>query len=166
MKTFDPRVIKVLMKTMYLGLFLNTLGPIIVMVLIVVLRGESFNFSRRMALPTDGGLLSLLYIAIALSLIVIVVTYLMRKKLFDAAICPDGKSRQVYFEERVMSISRLVYILNAMHAIFGLVLYSFGLPLEIMMLFTAGTLITYQFFRPRPRVLEQFYKKVVADSEE
>ncbi|MEZ5358190.1 MAG: hypothetical protein R3F48_05105 [Candidatus Zixiibacteriota bacterium] len=163
MRSYDPRIIKALMKTMYLGLFLNTMGPIVIMVLLVVVRGDSFNMQGRMSLPEDGAMRSLLYVAIALSIIIILITYFMRKKLLESSVCPEGTAKLQYFNDRVIVIARVVYLLNAIHTVFGLVLYSVGFPLEIMMLFTAGTLISYQFFRPRPRVLEEFFERVTGE---
>lgn len=149
---------------MYLGLFMNTLGPIIVLVLVIVARGESLNLQGRMVLPEDGALRTLLYIAVAVSLVIIILTHMIKKQLFARSVCPEDDAKQQYFEQRVTAISRVVYSLNAVHTIIGLVLYAVGFPMEIMMLFTAGTLITYQFFRPRPKALEAFFEKIVGET--
>ncbi len=163
MRSFDPRIVKALMKTMYLGLFMNTLGPIILMIVVVIARGDSFTLGATEVLPQSGSMQTLLYAAIALSLVDIIATFFIRKRLFDQSVCPEGMARQEYFEERVASISKIVFIFNASHSVYGLVLYFLGFPVEIMMLFVAVTLISYQFFRPRPKLLAEFFTRLTGE---
>ncbi|MCK5127479.1 MAG: hypothetical protein KAR42_14585 [candidate division Zixibacteria bacterium] len=166
MKTFDPQITKILMKTMSLGLFMNTLGPVALLIIAVMATGDSLNLQGGVTLPESSGMQTLFYALLGISIAAAIVTYLLKKRMFQNSTCPDGINPQQYFEERVWAITLIIYSFNLSHSFYGLVLYLVGFPIEIMMLFVAMTLITYQFYRPRPGFLTEFHVRITGKSEQ
>ncbi len=151
---------KVMIKVTYIGLLMNVIAPISIFAAVVFLLGKNLDSGTGMNLSGDSTVQIMFYALLVITAFGIIVTFLIRKNLPEKALRARGANAFERFENAAVKFSIIIFAFNLSYAIYGLVLILIGAELQVMMLFMAFSLITYQIFRPRQKFLERFQKRV------
>jgi hypothetical protein len=155
LKPVDIEFGKVLTKVTFLGLVMNVMIPIGIFGAAVFFTGYDMHSGRGLKIPEEDILRLLFFALLIVSAIDFGVTYFIRKKLTEKLFRSDKGKPGRTFEQAVFTLSIIIFSLNLSYSIYGLVLILMGGDLEVMMLFTALSLVAYQLFRPRQKYLER-----------
>ncbi|NMC43813.1 MAG: hypothetical protein GYA46_07830 [candidate division Zixibacteria bacterium] len=155
----------ILTKTTFIGLVVNVVIPTTLLVVMALVRG---NLTDPGGIPwsesAGGGEQRLLfYILLAVAAVDLAVAGFLRFRTPASMLGSAGVPPAERFEKAAMNISWMIFSVNLSCTIYGLVLAILGLRIEVMMLFTALTLIGYQLFRPRQRFLEELWIRLEQD---
>lgn len=151
----EVNLTKTLFRITYLGLFMNVLMPIGIFIAAAFLREENLQNGAGLDIPRDGTLQIFFYAFLAVSVVDAAITYFIRKKYPEKFLRVEGGSLDERFGRAALRISVIIFSFNLSYSIYGLVLLILGSEIEVMMLFMAFSLITYQVFRPRQKYLER-----------
>ncbi|MEE9443096.1 MAG: hypothetical protein V3V99_10580 [candidate division Zixibacteria bacterium] len=152
---------KAIIKSTYLGLFMNVLGPAAIFFVAAFIKGHGFQSAENAPYFPSSQIHILFYALLFISIADFVAAYFIRKS-FSSRPCPPDIDAYEFFTRQMVTISVVVYSLNLMHALYGLALYLLGAAIEIMMLFVALTFVSYQLFRPRKNLVDYLCKKIEA----
>lgn len=151
---------RVMIKVTYIGLLLNVIIPIGIFGGAVFILDKNLNTASGMNLPADSPVQIIFYGLLMVSIIDVAVTLLLRRKLPEGILRTSGANPYERFERAAVKFSIIIFSFNLSYAIYGLVLILMGAELQVLMLFMAFSLITYQVFRPRQKFLERFQQRV------
>ena len=160
----DVNFTKTLFRITYLGLFLNVLMPIGIFIAAVYLLDKNIQGGAGLVVPDNGTLQIFFYAFLAISAVDVAITYFIRNKYPDRFLMHRGHSLQEKFDQAAMRVSVIIFSFNLSYAVYGMVLLLLGAEIEVMMLFLAFSLITYQLFRPRQKYLEKLLSKLSKES--
>ncbi|MFH1700401.1 MAG: hypothetical protein ABIE07_07415 [Candidatus Zixiibacteriota bacterium] len=152
---------KAIIKSYYLGLFMNVLGPVVIFFIAAYLKDQSFQTAANVPFFPNLQIHILFYALLFISITDFVAAYFIRKSLSSRP-CPSVIDASEFFNRQMVTISVIVYSLNAMHTLYGLVLYVLGGAIEIMMLFVALTFVSYQILKPRKDFVDNLCRKIEA----
>jgi hypothetical protein len=150
---------KAIIKSTYMGLFMNVLGPVVIFIIAAFVKGQGFQSAENAPSFPNQNIQFLFYALLFISITDLVAAYFIRKSLSSRPRPPDT-SHGEFFKRQMLTISVVVYGLNSMHAIYGLVLFVLGAAIEIMMLFVALTFVSYQIFKPRKNFADYLCEKM------
>jgi len=157
---------KTLFRITYLGLFMNVLMPIGMFIAAAFLMDKNLQSGAGLDLPKDGNLQIFFYGFLTISAVDVAVTYFIRKKYAEKFLRAEGRSLDERFGRAALHVSVIIFSFNLSYSIYGLVLLFLGADIEMMMLFVAFSLITYQLFRPRPKYLERLIQAIQSKSQQ
>lgn len=157
----EVRIGTILARVTYLGLFMNVVAPVALLVIIILVTNNDMQSGGGISLRENQSVRVLFLVLLFVSLGDFIAAYLIRRLVppgfFDAGSQPPARR----FEKGVMKLSVVIFSLNTGHAIYGIVLAFLGAEIEVMMLFVAFSLISYQLLRPRQEYLENLYARFV-----
>lgn len=150
---------KAIIKSTYLGLFMNVIGPVAIFFAAAFVKGQGFQSAPDVPSFPSQNIQILFFALLFISITDLAATYFIRKNLSLRPYPSDTNGVQ-FFTRQMVTISLVVYGMNAMHVLYGLVLFILGASIEIMMLFVALTFISYQLFRPRKSFADSLCEKL------
>ncbi|MCP4570639.1 MAG: hypothetical protein GY841_23900 [FCB group bacterium] len=153
-------MIRVLARTTFLGLAMNILAPIIYIVLAVFLSGESAALGGGLKLPNQGYLQTLFYVFLAIAVVGLLATWYLKRNLPWGVITAGGRTTEERFESGAQKIAIIIFAINDIYAVMGVVLMLMGAGFEVMMIFVALNFVGYQLFRPRRTFLENVWERI------
>lgn len=136
---------RLLIKPVYIGLFMNILMPIILLAIVYYVEK---NGGRNVTYDTATyNMFFWIFCVVAIG--EGVVAFILKQKLFFS---PMIKSKETFEDDLLrgfMTSSIICYSCTTAIAIYGLVLFLLGGTFETMVLFVLISMIAYQFIRPR-----------------
>jgi hypothetical protein len=142
---------------------MNVLLPIGIFAALAFLMGKGIQSGSGMVLPDEKTTRIVFWGLLGVSVADFIVTYIIRTKMVDRFVQSQSGTVIEKFEKAAVNLSIVVYALNLSYTIYGFVLVLLGVEMEVMMLFMAFSLLTYQLFRPRQKYLERILLKVESD---
>ena len=156
----EINIFGIVAKTSVRGLLLNILIPGGLLVAMMLI-GDQNIMDENGAAPIGDSLLQLpFYVMLLLSAICYGVVFYIRRTPPDSMLIRDGGSIDERLEKSVQKLSMVIFGVNLMHSLFGLVLVTIGNDLRVMTFFVALSFIGYQLFRPRQKFVEEVLEKI------
>ena len=160
MNQHDPLTAKTLAKVTFLGLIMNVVIPVVCVVLAVYLTGETVSSGPGLSFDGMGDLPPMTYVFLCISIISLIITWYIKRRLPAGLITAGGETADQRFEKGTMKFSLIIFSINESYAVYGLILKFMGVEFEVMMIFVAMSCIGYQVFRPRPAYLEKIRDRI------
>lgn len=152
-------IMRVQLKTTYIGLILNVFVPITLIIVIYLLAARGIVASGGFDFFDKKYLQVLFFLLLAVSLGDFAAIYIYRKRYVAGLVKSEAEPAVVQFENSAVRLAWITYLMNLMHVGYGVGLLILGSPYEVILLFMALTLVGYQIFRPRRKYLERLYRK-------
>ncbi|PKK81996.1 MAG: hypothetical protein CVT49_15945 [candidate division Zixibacteria bacterium HGW-Zixibacteria-1] len=148
---------KLLIKPVYIGLFMNILVPAILLGIVYYI---DKNGGQGRGLTSDT------YNIMFWALCVVAISegamaFILRQKFFFSPMAVSKETLEDDLVRGFMNASIICYAFTSAIAIYGLILFFMGGTFETMVLFVLISMIAYQFIRPR----YGFAKKVIEAQE-
>lgn len=156
----DINIFGIVTKTSVRGLLFNILIPGGLLV-IMMLIGDKNVMDESGAASIGETLLQLpVFLMLFLSAVGFGVVYYIRRILPESLLVREGISVADKLEGSIQKISMIIFGINLLHSLFGLILVTIGNDLRVMTFFVALSFIGYQLFRPRQDFVEKVLEKI------